>query len=273
MNEIIKSEWQTKTLPDGTLSIIGYKGQDKIIIIPAEISGISVSEIAEEAFWGNEQLTELTVSDGIKEIGSSAFLLCSNLKFLHLPDSLERIRQDAFSMCSGLLKLFIPQNVVFIGQNAFAMCEKLIDIEVSPSNKIFVVQDGILYNKENNSIITCSKAVSGKLHLPSDTFGIASYAFFGCNQITEFVLPNGLRFIGENAFASCDKIEHVFIPDTVEHIEALAFDMCSNLQDVSIREKCKFEKGSFCPFNNGVDIIVRHQLGRTEYILGESKDV
>lgn len=259
MDRIIESVWQTKTLPDGTLSITGYKGQDSIIIIPAEISSISVSEIAEDAFWGNEQLTELTVSDGITKIGSSAFLLCSNLRSLHLPDSLECIQQDAFSMCSGLMKLFIPQNVAFIGQNAFAMCEKLIDIEVSSSNKIFVVQDGILYNRKNNSIITCSKAVSGRLHLPGDTFGIASYAFFGCNQVTEFVLPKGLRFIGENAFASCDKIEHVFIPDTVEHIESLAFDMCKCLRNVSICKKSKFEKGSFCPFNENVNIIVRDQ--------------
>ncbi len=263
MNETTTNfNWMTKPLPDGSLSITGYKGKDSSIIIPAKINGMVVTEIADEALWGNEQVTELTVSEGITRIGNSAFHLCGGLNVLHLPATLTHIHHCAFAMCNSLQKLFIPKNVAFIGQDAFAMCEKLVDIEVSPDNKVFIVQNGILYNKESKAVVTCSKAVSGKVYLPNDTFGISSYAFSGCNQVTEFVLPGGLRYIGENAFSWCEKIERVFIPDSVTCIEALAFDSCTRLREVSIFENLKYEKGSFCPFDQRVNIHVRNRLGQ-----------
>ncbi len=267
MNEITNSKWTTKTLADGSLSITGYNGIDTAITIPADIGGKAVSEIDNEAFWGNEVLTELIISEGVRRVGCAAFCLCRSLRTLCLPTSLEYIQDEAFAMCNSLGKVFIPEKVMYIGNNTFAMCERLVDIDVSSSNNVFIVQDGMLFNKKTKTIIVCSKAASGQLRLPDDIIEISSYAFSHCNQVNEFVLPTGLAHIGENAFAWCENIQRMFIPDTVEYIEALAFDSCSNLQKVSVYEKCKYGKDSFSPFGSCVEIMVRHRLDEHEYRL------
>ena len=39
------ANWSTEVLDDGTLEIIGYKGKDTTVVIPAEIGGILVSSL------------------------------------------------------------------------------------------------------------------------------------------------------------------------------------------------------------------------------------
>lgn len=65
---------------DGTVCIIEYIGTKSQVIIPAEITGQTVTAIGKLAFYGNYVISEITVPENIKSIGSGAFSYCTNLQ-------------------------------------------------------------------------------------------------------------------------------------------------------------------------------------------------
>ena len=109
--------------------ITGYDGPtDAGLNIPAEIDGLPVWEIAEEAFCGREELTgSLTISGGVRSIGNVAFADCSGLTGeLTIPSSVTSIGEGAFFGCSGLTgTLTISEGVTEIGGLAFAFCSSV----------------------------------------------------------------------------------------------------------------------------------------------------
>ena len=57
--------------------------------------------------------------------------------------------------------------------------------------------------------------------------------YFACElNIKEFIIPDGIKFIGDNAFAKCDILTSITIPKSVIHIDDAVFFGCYNLKDV-----------------------------------------
>ncbi len=78
------------TIENGEVTITGVQGEmSGELIIPNEIEGLPVTQIAAEAFKGNQALVTIVVPDSVKTIGANAFADCSNLRDVTLPEDLE----------------------------------------------------------------------------------------------------------------------------------------------------------------------------------------
>ena len=82
----------------------------------------------------------------------------------------------------------------------------------------------------------CSNLTSVTLN--SDRIASASYNYsvqihFG-PQVTEYILGNNVKGIGDNLFFNCTNLTSVNIPNTVTSIGSQAFSGCSNLTNISI---------------------------------------
>lgn len=73
-----------------------YKGD---IVIPAEVNGYHVSAIADNAFNGCEELTSISIPEGMKTIGREAFANCKNITSITIPTSVTEIGYCAFYEC------------------------------------------------------------------------------------------------------------------------------------------------------------------------------
>ena len=51
-------------------------------------------------------------------------------------------------------------------------------------------------------------------------------------DIKEFIIPDGIKFIGDNAFAKCNILTSITIPKSVMHIDNAAFWGCYKLKDI-----------------------------------------
>ena len=51
-------------------------------------------------------------------------------------------------------------------------------------------------------------------------------------NIKEFIIPDGIKFIGDNAFAKCDILTSITIPKSIIHIDDAVFWGCYNLKDI-----------------------------------------
>lgn len=86
----------------------------------------TVVDIAPYAFWGNENLKEISFGSNLREIPSYAFSNCKNLLAVSIPYSVKSIQSKAFENCISLQKVWIPESVSYIHSTAFDGCPKLV---------------------------------------------------------------------------------------------------------------------------------------------------
>ena len=112
----IKKLWKCSAGSDG-LRIEKYNGTEVAIVIPAEIGGKTVAEVAADAMRAaakepgskksayNKKMYKnkaVVIMDGIKRIGGSAFAGCVYMTDVCLPASVSEIGMDAFVDCHKL---------------------------------------------------------------------------------------------------------------------------------------------------------------------------
>ena len=84
-----------------TVELIGYEGDEPTgaLVIPATVNGYAVTSIGDAAFYMCDDLTSLTIPDGVTTIGYMAFSGCSGLTVTTIPASVTTIEADAFMNC------------------------------------------------------------------------------------------------------------------------------------------------------------------------------
>lgn len=96
--------------------------------ILGELDDGFVEGIADNAFYGNEDIIYLIIDEGIEYIGEDAFYGCSNIEVAILPEGLITIEEGAFAYCTSLTKFVIPSTVRDIQAQAFMGCTGVTDV-------------------------------------------------------------------------------------------------------------------------------------------------
>lgn len=81
----------------------------------------TINRIDEYAFWGANNLKDVSISSSVDAIPEYAFDNCNGLIKVSLPRSVERINAFSFADCSNLVSINIPDTVGYIDENAFYM--------------------------------------------------------------------------------------------------------------------------------------------------------
>jgi hypothetical protein len=98
-----------------------------------------VATIEERAFSQCENLSSLTLSDGLVNIDKQAFEYCKNLKAVTLPESLTTLEEGAFWFCN-LKELTIPGAVSIVRKNAFYSNNALARLTISEG--VSIIEEG-----------------------------------------------------------------------------------------------------------------------------------
>lgn len=177
-------------------------------LIPAQINGQPVKEIANRAFYDEDRLTSLIIPEGVTSIGSYAFHGCDNLTSVTLPSTLKTIDDGAFGDCKKLTSVTIPEGVTRIGRYAFASCPKLV-IESLPMT-LTKIEDGAFFQCTIKSVTLTPE--SGNIKLGSaqvNEWVISVQHDEDFRRIVDILdtLPEGASLrveIGENVTKICD---------------------------------------------------------------------
>ncbi|MCX7591167.1 MAG: leucine-rich repeat domain-containing protein, partial [Kiritimatiellae bacterium] len=113
----------------------------------ATITGFDVS------YAGGLQITNTLGGVPVTAIGDGAFNSCNRLTSLSVPDSVTNIGDLAFAYCTGLTNVFLGAGVCRIGFGVFEACEKLMSVLVSPTNAAFCSVGGVLFDKQQTSLL------------------------------------------------------------------------------------------------------------------------
>lgn len=200
-------------LPD-TLEFIGASAFNSCplseIVIPD-----TVTEVGGGVFENCIYLENVKLSANLSEISYGMFDSCISLESIDLGENITKIDEFAFVNCYSLTEINIPANVTEVVEQAFNNCISLENINVSPDNKLYYSENGVLF----------------KITHWVDADDTITLVCFPCaSEITEYTVPDNVREIGKSAFRSCQNLEKVVITENVQRIGSFAFSSSESLE-------------------------------------------
>ena len=193
-----------------------------VLRLPA---GLKVIE--EEAFFGDRNIDEVVLPEGIEVIGERAFAK-SGLTKINLPSSLKKIGDNAFD-----------EGVTFTAEEGTDFTNMLLKAGIlkSPASlfKFRVISEEEktceLYNynmRQDREITVVSIPDYVPISDDDDTlYRVTAIAgntsFGGATHLTHIHIPNTIESIGMNAFRECSALLQINIPDSVTSIEKQVF--------------------------------------------------
>lgn len=248
---------------DGT-TLVKYTGTAKTVSVSD-----TVKVIGEEAFAGNEYVTEIKLPASVEEISYRAFADCSSLQKITISDNVVSIGSGAFSNCSALEEFYMGENLRDLGYGVFAGCDSLTKLTLSEKNTYFMYKEGLLYDDEGKTLYCVLKGANlKKVSLPATVESIMPYAFWGCDTIKAVGLSEYIDFLDDYSLANLKNLESIVIPYSVERIGLKAFADCVNLKDVTIHPTVKTIHET--AFDGCVRLNIIAEPGSTAYVFYEN---
>ena len=218
------------------LSTVEFEGNQYLVI-----------KINDKVFYGNTNLTTVTLAESLTTLGSNAFESCKSLKTIKIPSGVTAIPENCFRECSLMESVSLPEGLVEIGASAFSGCQNLESVtlpeslttlgsnafESCKSLKTIKIPSGVTAIPEN-CFRECSLMES--VSLPEGLVEIGAFAFSGCQNLESVTLPESLTTLGSYAFDSCKLLKTIKIPSGVTAIPDKCFYRCSSLESVTIPE-------------------------------------
>ena len=141
-----------------------YYGNASSVTIPS-----GVTEIAEDAFFANKDITSVVIPEGVTEIGSDAFWLCDNLEKVVLPSTIIKIGKNAFN-ATAIKTIVIPDGCEEIGADCFTSCKQLKDIYVPAS--VYDIDDDAFCTFNDDTVIHTVRGSVAESHAKDNDIAV-----------------------------------------------------------------------------------------------------
>lgn len=188
---------------------------------------------------------DFTIAEGVERIADRALGGCPFVTAAEMPESVTEIGSDALYFCNWLRDITISPSVVSIGHAALADCASLRSISVADSNPKYTAEAGVLYDKNQTTLLQCPGAGADFGPIPSSVTAVGPMAMFRNMGVTTVKLPEGLTTISQGAFADAQMLTTIELPSTITSIGSMALAMCPALKSIyiDVADPAKIELG------------------------------
>ncbi len=226
------------------------------MVIPVDIRhrGLNyrVIELDSSAFQECNDLTHVTISEGVERIGFRAFSNCNLLAdTIVIPRSLKRIETNAFADCHSLTTLVWRAQDCSTGADEFAekafyyRCNSLKKVIVDDSVgqlplNAFYFMDFLEDIKLPNTLRELPRGFAGEtynlrsIRFP-DSLQTLGHAAFYSSGLRCVVIPNRTEIINPYCFSYCYHLREVDIGSGMKRIESYAFNDNKALETMIVR--------------------------------------
>lgn len=227
-------------------TVIGFvDGLSGDVIIPSSVeykgTTYNITEVKDHAFIRANDITSVTVPEGVTTIGQMAFTFCGNLKQAKLPQSATNLDINIFAQCPKLTSVSMSNNIETIPDYMFQNCTSLTSVNI-PGN---------LKKIGNCAFLYCERLET--VNLPDGLTSIGESAFSGCGCLKHFSIPSTVTEIGTNAFVGCSMTEFHIPKGLVSGVNLCGLPTCQYLKTVTVdKENPKYyvEEGMVCCKND-----------------------
>ena len=245
----------------------------KEIIIPEENNnyvykdGMFFSKNLKTLYYVMGDYTEFTIPETVEDIDSDAFCRLVNLKKLVVTKSVKELPNGIFTYYYNYYdpeNYYYPEELpveeiviegnTYMGNDIYVpdSCKK---ITISEENEYYTVVDDVLFSKDMKTLYWCPDTKTEYI-VPDGVEYIGDRAFWGNEKLKNITFPDSLVNIGSSAFG-WTSLEEVIFPENLRDIDAYAFYNCKSLIKVEFNENLEvIGFGAFynCPLTGVVTI-------------------
>lgn len=149
-----------------------YLGANLNVEIPMNVEGVSIIKIGDYAFYGNMEITEITIPDGVASIGRNAFNGCTALLEVRIGKDVTSIGQNGFRNCTALTRIMLPKTLRLVGSYAFYGCLALRDVYYRGDSAAW---DAITVYSNNQPLLNANRhynSVFGHTHVFAEDYTV-----------------------------------------------------------------------------------------------------
>ena len=264
----------TFSIPEGitnfNVNLSSYKNITTIVIpkslvsrdyanmFPETISNVQVAEgnnnfSVENNCLYNKEKTELIMcytkeanvklADTVTKIGNYSFKQAINIENVDFSNLVTTISSQVFTSSNTKLKnINIGASVTKI-DSLFKYQNYYGTVTIDEGNQNYSIENNVLYNKDKTELVTVLYKIEGQYIIKNDITKIGDLAFHNQVEMTEVILPGGLKEIS-SSFNSCSGLTSIYIPNSVETIDSRAFYNSPNLDKIQIDKEAGSIEGS-----------------------------
>ena len=221
----------------------------------------NVENIGTKAFAGCALLSSAHF-EAAQTIGLRAFADCQLLRQVTLPETLQGIGKDAFENCPVLLEIYnFSALPIALGEDTYGSIAKhALAIHTDPVESM-IQADGpfAFWAGEDPFLVACltdADAVTLPDNFRGASYGVYSYAFAGCSNLTKLTLSSGVDHL--YPYALDGNLQNVYIPDGVT-IDNQVFNGNNNLYRVFFEgDRTSWKAQDIAPDNDLDSVLVSY---------------
>ena len=97
----------------------------------------------------------------------------------------------------------------------------------------------LIFSKDKKTLLKCTNKDITEAVIPEGIKQIKPWTFAGCTNLTGAIIPLSVTEIREHAFHACTSLTDLVISDSVTSIGTAAFSQCSSLISVILPDSIK----------------------------------
>ena len=177
--------------------------------------------------------TEVDIADTTETVKDFAFWQATNIENVVFDGNITKLGGQIFWYSTNKIKsIYIGAGVTDIDP-IFKYANYYGTVTVDEMNTKYSSENNEIYNKDKTELIGIYHDIQGSYTVKPSVTKIGNMAFHAKWNMTEVILPEGLKEIG-SSFQYCTRLTEIYIPNSVETIASNAFSNSTNLMHIRI---------------------------------------
>lgn len=236
------------TIPESVISIIGspfgQNGSRSLVSINvaetnpnySSIDGVLFNKLQTEliTYPGKKPGTSYTIPSSVISIRYYGFANSNYLTSVSIPNSVTTLNGATFSKSQVLSTINIGSGLTNWNHDDFTMVPTLASINVDAANPALASIDGVLYDKDIQTLYLYPAAKVGRSYVaPNTLLFLANAALSGTKNLATADLSSVI-YIGDSVFMDATSIQEVTFGDHLEYLSSQLFQSASNLKKLTL---------------------------------------
>ena len=225
-------------IPDSVTEIgeICFRGSSnlKSIRLPQNIH-----RLVAQAISGCKNIKEIDIPTSVKQIDTTNIVWNESLERVYFHDGLEEIIGNGPFLCrlGHLKEVYLPKTLRSIPGGMFHYCPDLKSFDLNPENPYFTIIEDSVYTHDGTKLIAVPDCTRKSFVIPEGVKAIGDFVFMSFKQLEHIQLPYSLEFIGHRAFNWCHSLKEIVLPVNLKKLDFRTFDDCNLKRIVCLSEQ------------------------------------